>query len=131
MQGMATIPVMKPKLVSTEHLSPYLKRIDSSRFYSNFGPLACLLEDRLCAHYGLGNGTATMVANGTLGLVLALEKTLQNSITARFTAGLALQTGCLVVPDLTPLLTNIRTLIHEEISFPWRTLFPLSSNDPA
>ena len=70
---MATIPVMKPKLVSTEHLSPYLKRIDSSRFYSNFGPLARLLEDRLCAHYGLGNGTATMVANRTLGLVLALS----------------------------------------------------------
>ena len=41
-----------------------------------------------------------------------------------------LQTECLVVPDLTPLLTKIRTLIHEEISLPWRTLFPLSSNDP-
>ena len=52
------------------------------------------------------------------------------TIGARFTVGLALQTGCLVVPDLTPLLTKIRTLIHEEISLPWRTLFPLSSNDP-
>jgi hypothetical protein len=62
--------------------------------------------------------------------IIRLEKTLQNSITARFTAGLALQTGCLVVPDLTPLLTKIRTFIHEEISLPWRTLFPLSSNDP-
>ena len=38
--------------------------------------------------------------------------------------------GCLVVPDLTPLLTKIRTLIHEKISLSWRTLFPLSSNDP-
>src|SRR5580700_8118973 len=62
--------------------------------------------------------------------IIRLEKTLQNSIRARFTAGLALQTGCLVVPDLTPLLTKIRTLIHEEISLPWRTLFPRSSNDP-
>ena len=52
------------------------------------------------------------------------------TIGARFTVGLALQTGCLVVPDLTPLLTKIRTLIHEEISLPWRTLFPRSSNDP-
>jgi hypothetical protein len=62
--------------------------------------------------------------------ITRLEKTLQDSIRARFTAGLALQTECLVVPDLTPLLTKIRTLIHEEISLPWRTLFPLSSNDP-
>jgi hypothetical protein len=37
-------------------------------------------------------------------------------------------TGCLVAEDLA-LLTKIRTLIHEEISLPWRTLFPLSSND--
>jgi hypothetical protein len=28
------------------------------------------------------------------------------------------KTGCLVVPDLTSLLTKIRTLIHEEISLP-------------
>jgi hypothetical protein len=62
--------------------------------------------------------------------IIRLEKTLQNSLRARFTTGLALQTGCLVVPDLTPLLTKIRTLIHEEISLPWRTLFPRSSNDP-
>ena len=41
------------------------------------------------------------------------------------------KTGCLIVPDLTPLLTKIRTLIHEEISLPWPTLFPLSSNDPS
>jgi hypothetical protein len=62
--------------------------------------------------------------------IIRLEKTLQNSIRARFTAGLALQTECLVVPDLTLLLTKIRILIHEEISLPWRTLFPGSSNDP-
>ena len=39
--------------------------------------------------------------------IIRVEKTLQDSIRARFTAEMALQTGCLVVLDLTPLLTKI------------------------
>lgn len=67
-----TIPIMRPKLPSLEQLARYLEQIDSSRIYSNFGPLALALEDRLAAHYGLGVGTVTTVANATLGLTLAL-----------------------------------------------------------
>jgi dTDP-4-amino-4,6-dideoxygalactose transaminase len=69
---MPRIPIMRPKLPVTERLVGYLRRIDESRLYSNFGPLACSLEDRLAEHYGLGTGTVTTVANATLGLALAL-----------------------------------------------------------
>ena len=63
---------MRPKLPSADRLAPYLKSIDASRIYSNFGPLALSLEDRLSEHYGLGQGTVTTVANATLGLAIAL-----------------------------------------------------------
>jgi dTDP-4-amino-4,6-dideoxygalactose transaminase len=63
---------MRPKLPVAERVVEYLRRIDASRFYTNFGPLACSLEDRLAEHYGLGSGTVTTVANGTLGLALTL-----------------------------------------------------------
>ena len=69
---MSPIPVMKPKLPSMEFLSPYLRSIDSSRHYSNFGPLVTQLEERLCARYGMMGGTIATVTNGTLGLALAL-----------------------------------------------------------
>jgi len=70
--GMAFTPIMRPKLPSTERLAPYLKAIDASRIYSNFGPLAQSLEERLSEHYGLNSGTVATVANATLGLALAL-----------------------------------------------------------
>jgi dTDP-4-amino-4,6-dideoxygalactose transaminase len=69
---MTTIPVMRPKLPSAERLAPFLKTIDSSRIYSNFGPLALALEDRLARHFGLVGENVTTVANATLGLTLAL-----------------------------------------------------------
>src|SRR5258707_8301734 len=69
---MRTIPIMRPKLPSMQALAPYLRAIDASRIYSNFGPLALSLEDRLAARFGLPGGTITTVANATLGLTLAL-----------------------------------------------------------
>ena len=69
---MSNIPVMRPKLPVAERLVGYLRRIDASRLYSNYGPLACSLEDRLAEHYGLATGTVTTVANATLGLALTL-----------------------------------------------------------
>jgi dTDP-4-amino-4,6-dideoxygalactose transaminase len=67
-----TIPTMRPKLPSSERLTPYLRSIDSSRIYSNFGPLVRTFEDRLAARYGLTGETATTVSNATIGLTLAL-----------------------------------------------------------
>jgi dTDP-4-amino-4,6-dideoxygalactose transaminase len=69
---MMTIPVMRPKLPSAERLAPFLKTIDLSRIYSNFGPLALALEDRLARHFGLVGENLTTVANATFGLTLAL-----------------------------------------------------------
>jgi dTDP-4-amino-4,6-dideoxygalactose transaminase len=66
------IPTMRPKLPSAERLIPYLKSIDSTRTYSNFGPLVRIFEDRLAARYRLPGGAVTTVANGTAGLTLTL-----------------------------------------------------------
>ena len=62
---MPKIPIMRPKLPSAECLAPYLRRIDSTRIYSNFGPLACTLEERFADHFALPGGTVTTVANAT------------------------------------------------------------------
>ena len=64
---------MRPKLPSAERLLPYLRAVDSSRIYSNFGPLVAAFEDRLAARFGLSGGTVATVANGTLGLTVALN----------------------------------------------------------
>jgi dTDP-4-amino-4,6-dideoxygalactose transaminase len=66
------ISIMRPKLPAAQKLMPYLTKIDSARVYTNFGPLASALADRLAAHYGFPNGTVCPVANGTLALMLAL-----------------------------------------------------------
>ena len=63
---------MRPKLPSAQRLGPYLRSIDSSRIYSNFGPLVDSLEERLAAHFNLPKGTVATVANATFGLTLAL-----------------------------------------------------------
>jgi dTDP-4-amino-4,6-dideoxygalactose transaminase len=36
-----------PDLPLTDELAPYLRRIDETRWYSNFGPLVCEFEERL------------------------------------------------------------------------------------
>ena len=66
------MPIMRPKMPSADRLAPYLRSIDASRVYSNFGPLAVSLEDRLAEHYGLNEGMVATVANATLGLAIAL-----------------------------------------------------------
>ena len=66
------IPILRPKLPTADRIVPYLAEIDRSRLYSNFGPHAEALEERLAAHFGLFGGTVTTVANATLGLTLAL-----------------------------------------------------------
>ena len=70
---MQSIPVMRPKLAVGERISPYLRQIDEARIYSNFGPLARLLEARLAAKFGVPDEGVISVANATLGLALALS----------------------------------------------------------
>jgi dTDP-4-amino-4,6-dideoxygalactose transaminase len=69
---MHMIPVMRPMLPAAERLLAYLKQIDSARVYSNFGPLALSFERRLAAHFDQPETAVVTVANGTVGLALAL-----------------------------------------------------------
>ena len=66
------VPVARPYMPTAAALLPYLERIDASRWYSNFGPLNTEFEARLAARFG-PDAAAVTVANGTVGLVLALK----------------------------------------------------------
>ena len=66
------IPVAKPRLPTFEQIVPYLKRIDTARWYSNGGPLIREFEEQLAAYAGGGEARVATVANATLGLTLAL-----------------------------------------------------------
>jgi len=70
---MKIIPVARPLLPNTDSLIPYLRRIDASRIYTNFGPLVHELESNLAEHHGSSCGTVATVANATIGMVLALQ----------------------------------------------------------
>lgn len=63
------LPVMRPLLPKSRALSPYLRRIDENRWYSNMGPLAQELAARLEAHH---QGQVLPLANATVGLTAAL-----------------------------------------------------------
>jgi len=63
------IPVMRPKLPSADQVLPYLRRLDSSRVYSNWGPLVTEFERRLCEHFSLPAGSVVTASCGTTALV--------------------------------------------------------------
>ena len=67
----ARVAVARPRLPDAAAILPYLQRIDDARWYSNFGPLNCELEQRLAARLGEGAQVCT-AANATLALALAL-----------------------------------------------------------
>lgn len=66
------IPVCRPQLPTTGQLLPYLQRIDTSRIYTNYGPLALELESRLGAHFGLPPGGIACASSGTAALFGAI-----------------------------------------------------------
>lgn len=68
----ARIPVFRPILPTADEVLPYLRRIDESRWYANFGPLVGELEERLAEHFGLASDCVVTAANGTLGLMASL-----------------------------------------------------------
>jgi dTDP-4-amino-4,6-dideoxygalactose transaminase len=73
------IPVARPLLPTTEAIYPYLRRIDATRTYSNFGPLARELESRIAEHFGLAPDCAVSAANGTAGLTATLSALTQGA----------------------------------------------------
>ena len=69
---MNAIPVMKPLLPTGDQVLPYLKKIDSSRLYSNFGPLNEHLTRRLADYFSVEVDNVLLVSNGTLALQAAV-----------------------------------------------------------
>jgi dTDP-4-amino-4,6-dideoxygalactose transaminase len=66
------IPVMKPSLPNVETISPYWRRIDESRIYSNFGPLNEELTLKLAQYFRVDAENVLLVSNGTLALQAAV-----------------------------------------------------------
>lgn len=67
------IPVLKPKLPETSAILPYLRQIDENRWYGNGGPLVQAFEKRVGEMFRASCDHVVMVANGTLGLTVALQ----------------------------------------------------------
>jgi dTDP-4-amino-4,6-dideoxygalactose transaminase len=67
-----TIPVLRPRLPSAEQLLPYLRRIDETRVYTSWGPLALELEERLCRRFSLPRGGVVSAGSGTSALTAAI-----------------------------------------------------------
>jgi dTDP-4-amino-4,6-dideoxygalactose transaminase len=67
------IPVMRPLLPSAEAVLPYLKQIDSNRWYTNFGPLNTQLEKRFAAHFGVKETEVATFSNATAALVTIMR----------------------------------------------------------
>ncbi len=66
------IPVLRPRLPGTEALVPYLQEIESSRVYTNHGPLFLRFAARLAAVFDLPTGAVVPSNSGTSALCGAL-----------------------------------------------------------
>jgi dTDP-4-amino-4,6-dideoxygalactose transaminase len=64
--------IARPQLPNADALLPYLRRIDDTRWYSNFGPLLTEFEARLAARFEPQTQIVSC-ANGTQGLALCLQ----------------------------------------------------------
>lgn len=71
------VPLLLPELPTFEAIVPYLRRIDATRCYSNFGPLVRELESRIATSFSGSSSTesvcAVSVSNATAGLEIALR----------------------------------------------------------
>ena len=67
------VDLFKPKLPSLELLAPYIKRIDESERYTNFGPLVNELHSRLAKYFGVPIECLVSLANATLALEGSVE----------------------------------------------------------
>ena len=82
----APVRVLRPSLPTADRLLPYLKRMDETRIYSNFGPLVLEFETRLCAMMGLPPGAVVSASTGTAGLVGGVLATAGRATEARMLA---------------------------------------------
>lgn len=67
------VPVLRPKLPPAERIAPWLKRIDETRWYSNFGPLEELFRTQLGDMAGLTADQIGLFSSGTAALAVGLR----------------------------------------------------------
>ena len=108
------IPLLVPDMPLADELLPWLKRIDATRWYSNFGPLVRELESALIGMFAERSDKSlhlTTVSNCTAGLELALlaldlkpgSRVLVPALTFVATATAVLRAGHLpVIADVDP-----------------------------
>jgi dTDP-4-amino-4,6-dideoxygalactose transaminase len=65
---MDQVPLMIPRMPTTSDLIPYLRRIDSSKVYSNFGSLHSELTQRLSEHFGVNSENIALCSNATVAI---------------------------------------------------------------
>jgi dTDP-4-amino-4,6-dideoxygalactose transaminase len=65
---MEALPVMLPALPAVDAVARYLRAMDASRIYSNFGPLVTELERRYAERFNVPPEAVVACANATLGL---------------------------------------------------------------
>lgn len=68
----ALLPVFTAQLPATNALLPYLKQLEQSRVYSNFGPLVLSLQDRLAALFDMERHTVVATGSGSAALVAGI-----------------------------------------------------------
>jgi len=66
------IPVFKPSLPTADQLLPYIRRIDASRIYTNFGPLYEELLRRLGNQFSCTSKSLVCASSGTSAIVGAI-----------------------------------------------------------
>ena len=67
------IPVFQPRLPVYDDLEPYLREMDASNMYSNFGPLSNRLSRLLAENFGSKVQNICLVSSGTSGLLACLS----------------------------------------------------------
>ena len=64
----ALTPVFSPRLPSLKHVTPFLRSLDESRIYSNFGPLYYQYRELLANHFDVDPGRIVLVSSATQGI---------------------------------------------------------------
>ncbi|MDP2081428.1 MAG: DegT/DnrJ/EryC1/StrS family aminotransferase [Pseudotabrizicola sp.] len=64
-----SIHVSRPMLPTSDQLSPFLRNIDTTRFYSNGGNLHEMLQKALAGHFAIDPGRIGIAGSGTAALI--------------------------------------------------------------
>jgi len=62
------IPVAKPHMPNSDDTYKYMKQIDATKIYTNFGPLVLELEARIAQHLDVDPNLVASVSNATSGI---------------------------------------------------------------